>query len=77
LIDRENKFLSFGGVAKILQEFLTGWSDNDQFSSITEMPHLPATDLARIGTVTPQQAVAFAAARGVRVDSRIKLLKSF
>jgi hypothetical protein len=32
------------------------------------------TALARIGTVTPQRAVASAAARGVRVDSRMKLL---
>ncbi len=30
--------------------------------------------LARIETVTPQQAVASAIARGVRVDSRMKLL---
>ncbi|WP_294304444.1 hypothetical protein [uncultured Chryseobacterium sp.] len=40
------------------------------------MPNLQTNVLARIETVTPQQAAAFAAARGVRVDSRKQLLKS-
>ena len=38
------------------------------------LQNLPIPAIARIATVTPQQAEALAAARGVRVDSRNQLL---
>ncbi len=51
-------------------------SKNEEFFNIYRILNVLTNALARIETVTPQQAVAFAAARGVRVDSRKQLLKS-